>query len=65
MAEAVPEVAENYSSGVYGIAPVSGEVNLNEYNDRIGSEYRIYEVSNGTWKESGIWKFATNEITWG
>ena len=65
MAEAVPEVAENYSSGVYGISPVSGEVNLNEYNDRIGSEYRIYEVSNGTWKESGIWKFATNEITWG
>jgi branched-chain amino acid transport system substrate-binding protein len=64
MAEAVPKVAEEYSTGKYGIYPVSGEVKLNEYNDRIGSEYRIYAVSDGSWKERGVWKFATNEIKW-
>ncbi len=64
MADAVSKVAEEYSTGKYGISPVSGEVKLNEYNDRIGSEYRIYAVSDGSWKERGVWKFATNEIKW-
>lgn len=64
MAEAVPKVAGNYSAGKYGVEPVSGEVKFNEYNDRIGSEYRIYEVSDGNWKEIGVWKFTTNEIVW-
>lgn len=64
IAEVMPKVAENYSKGVYGIAPVSGELKFNEYNDRIGSEYRIYEVSEGNWKEAGVWRFTTNEITW-
>lgn len=64
MADAVPRVAEDYGTGRYGIVPVSGEVKLNEYNDRIGSEYRIYDVFEGSWKELGVWKFATNEITW-
>jgi branched-chain amino acid transport system substrate-binding protein len=64
LAGAVPKVAEEYSAGKYGITPVSGEVKFNEYNDRIGSEYRIYSVSDGIWKESGVWKFATDEIQW-
>jgi branched-chain amino acid transport system substrate-binding protein len=64
LSEAVPKVAEEYSAGKYGISPVSGEVKFNEYNDRIGSEYRIYSVSDGSWKESGVWKFATDEIQW-
>ncbi len=64
VAEAVPKVAEEYSTGKYGVSPVSGEIKFNEYNDRIGSEYRIYAVSDGTWKESGVWKFATDEIEW-
>ncbi len=64
VAEIVPKVAEEYSTGKYGIFPVSGEVKLNEYNDRIGSEYRIYAVSDGSWKELGVWKFASNEIKW-
>jgi branched-chain amino acid transport system substrate-binding protein len=62
--EAVPKVAGEYSTGKYGIYPVSGEVKLNEYKDRIGLEYRIYAVSNGSWNERGAWKFATNEIKW-
>lgn len=64
VAEAIPKVAEDYSSGKYGVYPVSGEVKLNEYMDRIGSEYRIYAVSEGSWKEVGVWKFATDEIVW-
>lgn len=64
VAEAIPKVAENYSAGTYGVYPVSGEVKLNEYMDRIGSEYRIYAVSDGSWKEVGAWKFATDKITW-
>ena len=43
---------------------MSGEVKLNEYKDRIGLEYKIYAVSNGSWNERGAWKFATNEIKW-
>lgn len=64
VAEAMPEVAEAYSAGKYGVSPVSGEVKFNEYRDRIGSEYRIYAVSDKVWKESGVWRFATDEIEW-
>jgi branched-chain amino acid transport system substrate-binding protein len=64
VAEALPKVAEEYSAGTYGVYPVSGEVKFNEYKDRVGSEYRIYAVSGGAWKEVGVWKFATDEITW-
>jgi branched-chain amino acid transport system substrate-binding protein len=64
VAKAIPKVAEEYSTGKYGVYPVSGEVKFNELNDRIGSEYRIYAVSDGSWKEIGQWKFTTNEIEW-
>lgn len=64
VAEIMPRVAEEYSTGEYGIYPVSGEVRFNEYKDRIGSEYRIYAVSDGSWNEVGVWKFATNEVEW-
>jgi branched-chain amino acid transport system substrate-binding protein len=64
LAEAVPKVAEEYSAGNYSVSPVSGEVKFNEYNDRVGSEYNIYSVSNESWIESGVWKFATDEIEW-
>ncbi len=64
IAEAIPGVAERYSRGEYGVSPVSGEVKFDEYNDRIGSEYRIYAVKEGSWTEVGVWKFATNAIEW-
>jgi branched-chain amino acid transport system substrate-binding protein len=64
VAEAMPKVSEEYSTGEYGIYPVSGEVRFNEYKDRVGSEYRIYAVSDGSWNEVGVWKFATNEVEW-
>ncbi len=64
MAEVIPSVAERYSKGEYGVEPVSGEVRFDEYNDRVGSEYRIYAVKEGSWTEVGVWKFATNSIEW-
>ncbi|NOZ59178.1 MAG: ABC transporter substrate-binding protein [Euryarchaeota archaeon] len=64
IAEAIPSVAERYSRGEYGVEPVSGEVKFDEYNDRVGSEYRIYAVKEGSWAEVGVWKFATNSIEW-
>lgn len=64
VAEAMPKVSEEYSTGEYGIYPVSGEVRFNEYKDRVGLEYRIYAVSDGSWNEVGVWKFATNEVEW-
>ena len=64
MAETIPQVAEKYSAGEYGVEPVSGEIKFDEYNDRVGSEYRIYAVKEGSWTEVGVWKYATNSIEW-
>lgn len=64
IAEAMPGVAEEYSNGTYGMYPVSGEVSFNEYNDRIGLEYMVYAVSDGSWNEKGVWKFATSKVEW-
>lgn len=64
VADAMPGVAEDYSTGNYGIYPVSGEVKFNEYRDRIGSRYIIYAVSDRNWNENGVWEFATNKVEW-
>lgn len=64
MAETMPSVAEKYSRGDYGLAPVSGEVKLDEWNDRVGSEYVIYAVEDKNWKQVGVWEFSTNAIKW-
>ena len=64
MAKVIPQVAEKYSKGAYGVEPVSGPVKFDEYNDRIGSEYRIYAVKEGAWTEVGVWSFETNSIKW-
>lgn len=64
VAEAIPSVAEKYSQGAYGLAPVSGDVRLDEWNDRVGSAYVIYAVEDGNWKQVGVWEFATNAIKW-
>lgn len=64
MAAAVPAVAERFSKGEYGVSPVSGAVKLDDWNDRVGSEYIIYAVEKGNWKELGVWEFTTNAIKW-
>ncbi len=64
MAETIPKVAVNYSSGKYGVEPVSGEIRLDEYNDRVVPEYRIYGVIDGQWEELGVWKYSENKVEW-
>ncbi len=59
------EIAAKYSSGVFGVEPVSGEIKLNEWNDRASGDYAVYYVSSaGKWEVAGIWKFATGKVEW-
>lgn len=61
----IPEVTEKYSKGEYGVKPVSGYIELNEWNDRATGDYAIYEViEECSWKVAGLWKFAEQEIEW-
>ncbi len=64
MAEKIRVVAENYSGGVYGVEPVSGSIILDEFNDRIVPQYRIYAVKDGKWIEAGVWYYENNTIKW-
>jgi len=64
MAKTIPIVSEKYSKGEYGVKPVSGDIVLDEYNDRIVPEYKIYKVENNTWVEVGTWYYETNTISW-
>lgn len=64
ISEAIKEVAVKYSKGEYGVEPVSGAINLDEYNDRVVPEYKIYAVKDNNWAEVGTWKYADNEIVW-
>lgn len=61
----IPEVTEKYSKGEYGVKPVSGYIELNEWNDRASGDYAIYEVTEEcNWKTAGVWKFSENKIEW-
>ncbi|HIP63549.1 MAG TPA: hypothetical protein EYH04_05555 [Archaeoglobus profundus] len=65
MVEKIRQVTENYSKGVYGIEPVSGVIELNEWNDRASGDFAIYYVtSKCEWDKAGIWKFETGKIEW-
>ncbi len=65
MVKVIPEVAKKYSDGEYGVMPVSGYIEFDDYNDRATGNYMIYYVTEDcTWKEAGIWKYDTNEIVW-
>ncbi len=61
----IPEVTEKYSKGEYGVKPVSGYIELNEWNDRASGDYAIYEVTEEcSWKTAGLWKFVEQKIEW-
>ncbi len=65
MVEKIKEVAVKYSNGEYGVQPVSGRIELNEWNDRASGDYAIYYVNEeGKWDIAGIWKFETKSIEW-
>lgn len=64
MASLIPTVTEKYSNGDYGFTPVSGEIKLNEWNDRASGDYAIWGVEDCQWVLKGVWSSATNEVTW-
>ncbi|MET1123673.1 MAG: ABC transporter substrate-binding protein [Archaeoglobaceae archaeon] len=65
MVEKIKEVAVKYSKGEYGVQPVSGYIELNEWNDRASGDYAIWYVTSAcNWEKAGVWKFAENKIEW-
>jgi branched-chain amino acid transport system substrate-binding protein len=65
MADIIPQVTLNYSKGVYGVEPVTGFIQLNEWNDRASGNYGIYYVTkNDTWKMAGKWYYNNNTVVW-
>ncbi len=65
MAETIPKVTKEYSEGKYGVYPVTGYIELNEWNDRASGDYAIYYVtSECNWDVAGVWKFAEDKIEW-
>ena len=65
MVEKIREVTEKYCKGEYGVEPVTGEIKLNEWNDRASGDYAIWFVSeNKTWDVAGVWEFETGSVEW-
>ncbi|MDI3502933.1 MAG: branched-chain amino acid transport system substrate-binding protein [Archaeoglobi archaeon] len=65
MAEKIPEVTKKYSEGEYGVEPVSGYIELNEWNDRATGDYAIWYVSpEGQWEKAGTWHFSDGSVEW-
>ncbi|AIF69197.1 hypothetical protein PAP_03900 [Palaeococcus pacificus DY20341] len=64
MVQKIKEVLEKYNSGAYGVEPVTGTIELDEWNDRASGDYTIYRVTEGGWKLIGAWKSDTGKIEW-
>ncbi|RLI81001.1 hypothetical protein DRP04_07070 [Archaeoglobales archaeon] len=65
MADTIPKVTKEYTEGKYGIYPVTGDIVLNEWNDRASGDYAIYYMTEKCeWGVAGIWKFAQDKIEW-
>lgn len=65
MVRKIPEVTKKYSEGEYGVQPVSGYIELNEWNDRATGDYAIWYVSpEGQWEKAGTWHFSDGSVEW-
>lgn len=65
MVEKIREATKKYSEGEYGVQPVSGYIELNEWNDRATGDYAIWYVNNECkWDKAGIWYYSNETITW-
>ncbi|MFO7967852.1 MAG: ABC transporter substrate-binding protein [Archaeoglobaceae archaeon] len=64
ISETIPEVAEKYSEGEYGVYPVSGAVELNEWNDRVVPQFEVYKVQDGKWTDTGTWFYENGTVVW-
>lgn len=64
ISETIPEVAEKYSEGEYGVYPVSGPVDLNEWNDRVVPQFEVYKVQDDKWRDTGTWFYDNGTVVW-
>lgn len=64
ISETIPEVAEKYSEGEYGVRTVSGAIILNEWNDRVVPQFEVYKVQDGEWIDTGTWFYENGTVVW-
>ena len=64
LAAKIKENVEKYTKGDFGVKPVTGDLYLNEWNDRASGNYGIHAVTADGWKLVGIWNYKTGKITW-
>jgi branched-chain amino acid transport system substrate-binding protein len=64
VAEKIKEILPKYSSGELGVSSVTGDIELDEWNDRASGDYAIWGIVNGEWKRLGIWKSSAGKVEW-
>jgi branched-chain amino acid transport system substrate-binding protein len=64
LAKKIRENVKKYSEGAFGVKPVTGDIVLNEWNDRASGNYAIRVVTPEGWKLGGVWDSSTGKITW-
>ena len=64
LAAKIKENVEKYTKGEFGVKPVTGDLYLNEWNDRASGDYGIHAVTADGWKLVGICNYKTGKITW-
>jgi branched-chain amino acid transport system substrate-binding protein len=64
MAQKIKEILPKYSSGELGVSSVTGDIELDEWNDRASGDYAIWGIVNGEWKRLGIWKSSAGKVEW-
>ena len=64
LSKLIKENTIKYSEGQFGVKPVTGDIYLNEWNDRASGNYGIHAVTKDGWKLVGIWDYKTGQIKW-
>ncbi|NJE47012.1 ABC transporter substrate-binding protein [Thermococcus sp. GR7] len=64
MVEKIKEILSKYSSGELSVSSVTGDIELDEWNDRASGDYAIWAVKDGSWEMVGLWKSSTGEVEW-
>jgi len=64
VAQKIKEILPKYSSGELGVSSVTGNIELDEWNDRASGNYAIWGVVGGKWKLLGMWKSSSGKVEW-
>jgi len=64
VAQKIKEILPKYSSGEIGVSSITGNIELDEWNDRASGDYAIWGIVDGKWKLLGMWKSSTGKVEW-